>query len=180
MEIKKIFTIDKIVASKRSNAPFTIVILGLPYLSEKSESTLTLDSRECERFGIPMSLDIVGKKLLIKLKSRSLHVQTTGNFSGFIDRSSIDSTHLLINNLRWIEEQTPMYSVKPPRITRRNYYTLELETAHMGGTHFSPSPCPYYKLKISLSDEECGQCRILPVETVFEISLEMFNEQTQP
>lgn len=171
MNITKEFRIHAVTAARVSNAPFQIVLEGNPFRRDK-ESSLTLDAETCARFGIPMSLELVGRRLVCSFESRELPLEDSGLFKGRPDMKQLDHDDLAIRSLHKNERVTPLFfgtipSSKHAEMSR----TLELSSFGGGdGIHPSSLPCPFYRIVLELTEEEYEACKALPPTSVMHAS----------
>ena len=172
MQITKEFRIHEVRAA-RGNASFQIVLEGDPF-RRNGESSLTLDADTCARFGIPMSLDLVGHTLVCSFESRELPLETNGHFKGHVDMKSLGSDDLAIHSLHKSERVSPSFGMIPPSKHSEVSRTLELSSFGGGdGMHPSLLPCPFYRIVLELTEEEYEMCRALPATSVIRTSFQL-------
>ena len=173
VQITKEFRIQEVKAARVSNAPFQIVLEGNPFRRE-GESSLTFDTDTCTRFGIPMSLDLVGRTLVCSFESHELPLESNGHFKGHVDMKAITSDDLAIHSLKRSEVVSPSFGMIPPSKHSEVSRTLELSSFGGGdGIHPSPLPCPFYRITLELTEKEYEACKALPPTSVIRASFRL-------
>ena len=163
------FKICEVKAKKINNVPFQIVLEGDPFRREQ-ESSLTFDTDTCVRYNIPMSLDLVGRTLVCSFESRELPLRNKGH----VDMESLENDNLAIHSLKRSEVVSPSFGMIPPSKHSEVSRTLELSSFGGGdGIHFSPLPCPFYRIVLELSDEEYEECKALSPTSVIKASFRL-------
>ena len=167
MQITKEFRIQEVKATRVSNAPFQLVLEGNPF-RQNGESTLTFDTDTLARFGIAMSLDLVGRTLVCSFESRELPLESNGHLKGHVDIKAVTSDDLAIHSLHKNERVSPSFGIIPPSKHSEVSRTLELSSFGGGdGIHPSPLPCPFYRFSLELTEEEYEACKVLsPVSVI--------------
>lgn len=173
VQITKEFRIQEVKAARVSNAPFQIVLEG-DLFRRNSESTLTFDPDTLTRFGIAMSLDLVGRTLVCSFESRELPLESNGHFKGHVDMKAVTSDDLAIHSLRKNERVSTSFGMIPPSKHSEVSRTLELSSFGGGdGIHPSPLPCPFYRVSLELTEEEYEVCKALPSASVVRASFRL-------
>jgi len=166
MKITKLLTIHEVKATRIRNTPFQIVLEGSNPFEQEKKSILTLDTDTCTRFNIPTSFDLVGQVLICSFESHEFPLK-----NNLVSMESIKDNDLKICHLKRCEVVSPVMSVIPPFKHDKISRTLELLSFGGGdGIHFSPLPCPFYRIVLELSDEEYEECKALPPVSVFKVS----------
>ena len=71
MRLEKEFKIVKVSSQNVSNAPFEIVLENDEVdFKKKNQIVLVMDKKTCETYSIPMSLGIVGRKIICVAESK--------------------------------------------------------------------------------------------------------------
>ncbi len=151
MILKKDFIIDAVKGQRVDNAPFEIVLQGNVYdMSNKYEKwpSLALDARSCARFGIPMSLSIVGSTMQVTIETGSPAVSGDAQ-----DEMRIDKIVETITTHKFPHQDKPELFEEVERI-------LWIHTPGDGGS-VSVAPCPYYNIPFPLTAEECVELKAL-------------------
>ncbi len=168
--------IAKVEATNVSNAPFRIFLENEKY-DTKKEIILTMDAKTCVRYGIPMSLDIVGKKIVCYLESE-INNDNEENKNAPSKKTKqkqsreIQDDELRIKSLKKKEEYYSYASLlKNDGSVKRK---LELISFNEGdGMHFHIIPCPFYHLFLDLTDEEFKECKELTGEMIFRVNFKL-------
>ena len=172
MQITKEFKIQEVKATRVSNAPFQIVLEGNPF-RRNGESSLTLDTETCIRFGIAMSFDLVGRTLICSFESRDLSLETDGHFKDHVDMKAVTSDDLTIHSLHRNECIRPSFGIISSSKHNEISRTLELSSFGGGGIHPSPLPCPFYRISLELTEEEYKACKTLSTTSVIRASFRL-------
>ena len=167
------FIIHEVKAARVSNAPFQIVLEDGSFKRNR-ESSLTLDVDTCARFGIPMSLELVGRMLVCSFESYDIPLEVDGHFKGQVDMKTVTSDDLAIRSLHKNERVSASFSAIPPSKHSEVSRTLELSSFGGGdGIHPSPLSCPFYRIVLKLTEEEYEECKVLPPASVIRMSFRL-------
>lgn len=158
MVLEEKYRITEIKATWIQNAPYRLTLRDPeePLAEGEEESTVTLDAQTANKFDIPLSLGLVNNKATVCLVSKRSA------------RDMMGPNDLVIRSLKKEEVTTLPFTYRPHQLveTRR---VVELRTPQGGGT-LSLVPCPLYRFKIRLTEEEYEAFKNLPPRTVFELT----------
>ena len=169
MEIRKEFIVTEVRGTRSSNAPLQLVLeeKGAWRGRGEGQSRVTLDEAAARRQGIPVSLDLVGRTLMVVWQSRSRPI--VGE-SERVDWDNLGPDDLVIKGLRRTEEISFNVGRCPPMRPVRTEMVLRLETpSGADGIHPYLLPCPFYEFVASLTEAEYAECRDLPPNSVFDV-----------
>ncbi len=159
--------IYEVKATRSSIAPFQIVLEGNP-LGQEGKSFFMVDKDTCSRFGIPMSLNLVGRTLVFYFENRELPLQTDGCFKGHMNAELLNADDLMIHSLYKKESTSFLYNTRPQSKHIKVSRVLEL-VSFGGGEGFLP--CPFYQIAVELTEEEYEECIVLSPISVIRVSL---------
>ena len=173
MEITKEFRIQEVRGTIMSNASFQI-ILEANYFRKEEESSLTMDTKTCARYQIPVSLDLVGRTLICIFQTRELPLRRDGDWKGFVEMKSVEDDNLRIKSLQKKEVILPSFRSMPPLKYNEVSRILKLSSFGEGdGIHPHIMPCPFYRLSVELTEEEYEACKALSASSVFKVNFQL-------
>ncbi len=173
MNIVKELRIEEVKATRASNAPYQIILQGSRFGKGQEEPCLTLDKTTCDKYHIPIALDLVGKILICTFQSHELPIKQEKEWKGYVDLRSAADDHLQIKMLKRVETSYPLFNQAPPMKYEKSVLTLELSSFGEGdGMHFHVLPCPFYHV-LELTEAEYEVCKLLPVNSVFIVSFKL-------
>jgi hypothetical protein len=168
MQILHELRIREVSATIVTNAPFRIECEGNPF-SDENRSSLVLNRIICERYSIPMSVDIAGRILICLFESRELPLEKEGHFKDAVDQRSLGDDDLGIKSLERKEVISPMLGLIPPANSIEIYRILRLSS--FGGDDMCQMmPCPFYRFTLELTEDEYETCKALAPSSKFEVS----------
>lgn len=169
MKIVKEFRIDKIIRSRVINEPFKIVL-------NNGESFFTLNEKTCIRFGITMSMNLIGRILVCSFKSRELLLHKTNKqfFKGCVNMKNVTSDDLEICSLHKNERVISLLNTIPPSKHSEVSRIIKLSSFDNNvGIHPTPLPCPFYQINFKLTEKEYEACKALSPTSVMRMSFHL-------
>ncbi|MBI3589046.1 MAG: hypothetical protein HY093_01350 [Candidatus Liptonbacteria bacterium] len=168
MQITKELTIQEVRGKNVSNVPYQILLAGDP-LRHNEQSSLTLDKRTWDKPGINWTINAAGYKLACSFESREIPLKDNR-----LDTSSLESDDLMIKSLEKTESLSLIRNMIPP--AKHAYVSRTLELSSFGGgdgIHPTPTPCPFYRFTLELTEEEYEACKALPATSVLKVSFRL-------
>ena len=179
MRLVKEMTIAEMSGTHYINAPIRIITKNRTQSFANKKSSLSLDVKTCERFGIPLSINNACRTLVCTLESYEPQLREP-RFA-FVDHQQITADDVNIVNFSR-KERYRFLSCAPPQRYKEVSCSLNLESfGGDDGTHPHPHPhtppCPFYKLEIDLTEEEYKQCLELAPASIFRVSFAMKQDE---
>lgn len=174
MEFSAELLIEEIRLTRAMNVPVQIVLATKElYLDQNMRSHLNVSSQFLKDHDIPLLTGSEKHRVIsCRLKSRQLPLQAKGQqHPGFIDMSSLTEKDLRIRSIESNEKITYLDFTAPPQKVTQETRLMHLHSFGGGdGIHPTLMPCPFYNLKIYLSQGQYRDARLLPPGTVFSVS----------
>lgn len=188
MKLEKEFKISEVNFTNISDAPFRIFLESEKFSFEQ-KNILTMDKEVCARFNIPMSQELVGKKLVCAIESKEalsvLNKQELSflrldfmppqrNWQKKSKNPLLDDPDIVrIKSLKKVESHH-FFGSSIIRENNKIARTLELVSLGEGdGMHIHITPCPFYSIFLSLTEEEYKECQQLQTDTLFKIDFRL-------
>lgn len=165
--ITKALMITEVRASRTSTAPFCVILENTADLDGikdggEEENILIMDEPTAHHQGIPLSLAMVGKKLIC-----------TFICVPYAPAIAPRNNMLSVESLSREERVVPFYTTCPPAGRIKIRRVLSVKTPQTGALYGSPSPCPLYRIAFAISEEEYRACKKLLPRSTFEVQFQL-------
>ncbi len=181
MKIEKRYRVVEVRGTIIRNSPFELLIGQGRDLSDENRSRLVINQATCLQFGIPHSLGLTGRHLIVTLESKEIPKCDGDSSDTGINWDHFDTEQdLLFDDLYTTTRIRRPFTTLPSE----EHSTVEQErvlklSSFVGGGSIRIPRCPRYSLRMLLDESEYGQVRDLPLNTVFRISLRLEPEQNE-
>jgi len=129
------------------------------------ESTLELDENTLSLFDIQPTKDLVGKRLTMTLEPKRYKVYEKNN----VVTDNLEANDVYIGDIKMIVKRSRFYGAIPHiEVRDETLYVAFFYTPIRGGT-LTLVPCPYYELKLNLSEVEYRELLKLPAQTTMKL-----------
>ncbi|RLG12720.1 hypothetical protein DRN73_01585 [Candidatus Pacearchaeota archaeon] len=160
MRLEKRLVVDSFTSQRVRNAPFVL---------KAGENVLTFDRETLKKFGLSPSRKLVGKDLIVILKSRKIkYNHSTIAVKPLTDLKDND---VLIRRVEKKETHSKEYSLMFPEINKVEYRAF-FSTGFFGN-YGSEFPCPFYDLDFEINEKEYQELKKLPKNTVMNVGFSL-------
>jgi len=180
MKIKKRYRILEVRGTIIRNHPFELLIGQGQDKSDENRSRLVINQAICLQFGIPYTLGLTGRHLVVTLESREIPKRDGDSSDGGINWDHFDTEQdLLFKDLYLKERINRSFTTLPDEHSTVEQKRVLKLRSHVGGGSVRTPRCPRYNLRMLLDESEYCEVKNLPLNTVFRISLKLESEQPE-